>query len=118
MLLFLWGCAETKPEDCEGEDPIALYGTQEWEGEPGVASLATWGGPGRICEATCDTDWMHPSLILGLEPCDGSRTELELQEGESGTLCVLVDQGHAGEGICTAELPSGPVDFFLSIRRG
>lgn len=113
MLLFLWWACETT--DCDGDDPVALYGTQHWEGSPGVVSLATWGGPGRVCEAVCDEPWVRPGYIFEHEPCHEGRLELELAEGEWAGLCAIIDPDAQGLAVCTVSLPSGPVDFELEV---
>lgn len=116
LLLSLFACLDFGAgEGCPGEDPVPLYGTQRWEGPPGVVSLVTWGGPGRVCEVTCDQPWVRPGYIFEDEPCHEGRLELELVEGEWAGLCAFVDEDAEGEALCVVELPSGPVDFDLVV---
>lgn len=117
FLTALSACLGT-PSDCDGDDPIPLYGSQSWEGPPGVVSLVTWQGPGRVCEVTCDQPWVHPGYIWQHEPCHEGRLELELEAGEWAGMCAFIDPDASGEATCTVSLPSGPVDFQLSIEAG
>jgi hypothetical protein len=118
MLLLSWlACLgpDTADTGCPGEDPVALYGSQHWEGEPGVVSLVTWGGPGRVCEVACSEAWVHPGYIFEDEPCHEGRLELEHEDGDWAGLCAFIDQTATGEATCTVALPSGYVDFELFV---
>lgn len=116
LLLALVGCLEETESACLGVDPTPLYGSQRWEGEPGsVLSLATFAGPGRLCETTCTEVWVSPGLARGFGACQPRQTTTDIEAGDDVTFCAVVDAEATGEATCTLQLPGGPADFVVAI---
>lgn len=107
IALSLISCA------CPGESPTALYGSQQWEGPAGIAWLATFEGPGVLCEFSCPAP-LEAAIVREDGPCldEGG---LELEEGEHAGLCVVIPGDFDGEADCWLSEPGGERLFSLTV---
>lgn len=113
LILWVLGCVDV----CEGEQPTPLFWSPLWNGPEGtgIAWLATFEGPGSICELRCDAEWATPAIVRDDGACV-DESPLELEEGELAGLCVVIDEGVVDHTYCTAELGGGPVEIAIRIH--